>query len=282
MAIQQNLIKVGNLEWFYRESNPVGESDKLPVILLHGFPSQSHCWTEVMPVLSQNGFRCIAPDWIGYGLSCKPEKRDFAYTPDAFIEALGGFIKVLEVEKFHLVLQGFLGSVGLQYALRYPEQVGRLAVLNAPVSREAKVPFRIQQLGWPFVGDMVTQDPLSVDRILEAGCRLPISDEDLDVYRKPFLKSSAAGRSLLYTVRNFQLSEAMAEVENGFPVWNHPTLVMWGMTDPWLSFEEAEKFASILQAKEVMKLSESAHYPQEHWSEQVGNGILTFLRRAEV
>ncbi|MCT7949422.1 alpha/beta fold hydrolase [Ancylothrix sp. C2] len=282
MAIQQDLIKVGNLEWFYRESNPVGESDKLPVVLLHGFPSQSHCWTEVMPILTQNGFRCIAPDWVGFGLSSKPEKRDFAYTPDAFIEALGGFVKALEVDKFHLVVQGFLGSVGLQYALRYPEQVGRLAILNAPVFKEAKVPFRIQQLGLPFVGDMVTQDPLSVERILEAGCRLPISDQDLDIYRRPFLKTSAAGRSLLYTVRNLQLNQAMAEVESGFAGWSHPTLVMWGMTDPWLSFEGAEKFAGILQTKEVVKLPESAHYPQEHWSEDVGNGITTFLRRSEV
>ncbi|NEQ27653.1 MAG: alpha/beta fold hydrolase, partial [Microcoleus sp. SIO2G3] len=205
MAISEQVIEVGSLQWFYREAKPIGESVKLPVLLLHGLPSQSYCWSVLMPDLAERGFRAIAPDWIGSGLSAKPDKRDFAYTPDAFIEALAAFLKTLEIERFYLVVQGFLGSIGLQYALRHSTQIERLAILNTPLSSEAKLPWKMQQWGLPLLGDVLTQDPLLVDRTLEAGCRYQIEDKDLDIYRKPFLKSSGAGRSLLATIQNLQM-----------------------------------------------------------------------------
>lgn len=279
MAISEKSIEVGSLQWFYREANPVNASDKPPVLLLHGLPSQSYCWCELMPDLTEKGFRAIAPDWIGSGLSAKPDKRDFAYTPDAFIQALGDFLKTLEIERFYLVVQGFLGSVGLQYALRHPDQIERLAVLNTPVSSAAKLPWQMQQWGLPLIGDMVTQDPLLVDRTLEAGTRYQIEDKYLDVYRKPFLKSSDVGRSLMVTTKNLQMKQSMAEIESGYANWKQPTLIFWGMKDPWLPFTQAEQFANSLKNVEVVKLEEGGHYPQEHWSGKVSEALLPFLRR---
>jgi len=279
VAISEKSIEVGSLQWFYREANPVNASDKPPVLLLHGLPSQSYCWCELMPDLTEKGFRAIAPDWIGSGLSAKPDKRDFAYTPDAFIQALGDFLKTLEIERFYLVVQGFLGSVGLQYALRHPDQIERLVVLNTPVSSAAKLPWQMQQWGLPLIGDMVTQDPLLVDRTLEAGSRYQIEDKYLDVYRKPFLKSSDVGRSLMMTAKNLQMKPSMAEIESGYANWKQPTLIFWGMKDPWLPFIQAEQFANSLKNVEVVKLEEGGHYPQEHWSGKVSEALLPFLRR---
>jgi pimeloyl-ACP methyl ester carboxylesterase len=279
VAISEKSIEVGSLQWFYREANPVNASEKLPVLLLHGLPSQSYCWCELMPDLTEKGFRAIAPDWIGSGLSAKPDKRDFAYTPDAFIQALGDFLKTLEIERFYLVVQGFLGSVGLQYALRHPDQIERLAVLNTPVSSAAKLPWQMQQWGLPLIGDMVTQDPLLVDRTLEAGSRYQIEDKYLDVYRKPFLKSSDVGRSLMVTAKNLQMKQSMAEIESGYANWKQPTLIFWGMKDPWLPFTQAQQFANSLKNVEVVKLEEGGHYPQEHWSGKVSEALLPFLRR---
>jgi len=232
-----------------------------------------------MPALAEKGFRAIAPDWIGFGYSSKPERRDFSYTPDAFIQALADFIAVLELESFSLVVQGFLGSVGLQYALRNPDKIERLAILNAPVSSAAKLPWQIQQLGLPLVGDMLTQDPLLVDRTLEKGSGYRVSDKDLDIYRRPFLKSSDAGRSLLATVQQLQLKQSMAELESGFQNWTQPTQIIWGMRDRWLPFSQAETFANSLPKAEILQLEEGGHYPQEHWSSKVSDGLLPFLRR---
>ncbi|MBD2774247.1 alpha/beta fold hydrolase [Iningainema tapete] len=278
MSVTENKLKLNSLEWFYREATPIGTSDLLPVLLLHGLPSQSYSWRNILPALAQQGTRAIAPDWIGFGFSSKPEKRDFAYTPDAFITAIAEFIQALELKHFSLVVQGFLGSVGLQYALRHPEQIANIAILNTPVSSGAKLPWQIQQMGLPLAGEMITQDPLLVDRTLEGGSRYRINDADLDVYRKPFLKSSAAGRGLLATVRNFQLKAAMTEIESGFKGWQKPVLVSWGMNDPWLSVDVAESFVNSLPQGELIKLNNVGHYPQEHYHETILQDLLPFVR----
>ena len=286
MAIEEKYIEVKGLKWFYREAQPQlsnrNQTEQLPVLLLHGLPAQSYTWTEVMPDLAERGYRAIAPDWIGSGLSAKPDARDFPYTPDAFIDALGSFIAALEIEKFHLVIQGFLASVGVQYALRHPEQIARLAILNAPVTTDARLPWPIQQLGIPLVGEMMTQDPLLVDRTLEKGSGYAISDKDLDLYRRPFLNSSAAGRALFTTVRRLQLKTAMAEIEAGFSSWQHPTLIIWGQADPWLDFSQAQNLAKSIANSQLVPLEGVGHYPQEHWSQKVSDALLPFLRRQEV
>lgn len=280
MSITEHKIKVGSLEWFYRESLPIGRTDLLPVLLLHGLPSQSYTWRKIMPALASQGTRAIAPDWIGFGFSAKPERREFAYTPDAFISALGEFIKALEIERFSLVVQGFLGSVGLLYALRHSDQIESLAILSTPISTAAKLPWKMQQLGLPLAGEVMTQDPLLVDRTLEGGSRYQIADKDLDVYRKPFLKSSQAGRSLLATVRNLQLQPSMAEIESGFQQWQQPTLIIWGMNDPWLPLSMAQSFASSVPHAEFVQLQDVGHYPQEHYHEVILEDLLPFLRRS--
>lgn len=281
MSIQEHKITVDSLEWFYREAETIGRSDLIPVLLLHGIVSQSYSWRNVIPSLAAQGTRAIAPDWIGYGFSGKPEKQDFAYTPDAFITALAGFVEALELERFSLVVQGFLGSVGLQYALRYPEKIANIAILNTPISTSAKIPWKIKQMGLPLAGDIITQDPLLVDRTLESGSCYPIEDQDLDVYRKPFLKSSAAGRSLLTTIRNLQIETSMIEIENGFKNWQQPILVQWGMIDPWLSINIAETFVQSVANGEIIKLNNVGHYPQEHYHEVILQDLLPFVRRSE-
>ncbi|MBW4487061.1 MAG: alpha/beta fold hydrolase [Trichocoleus desertorum ATA4-8-CV12] len=254
-------------------------TDKPPVLLLHSFPSQSYSWRQVLPALAEQGFRAIAPDWPGFGFSTKPDKRDFTYTSEAFVSALADLVQVLELERFSLVVQGFLGAVGLRYALQHPDQIERLAIFNTPLSTVAKLPWKIQQMGLPLVGDMMTQDPLLVDRLLEGGGPYQVDDKDLDVYRRPFLKSSDAGRSLLYTLRNLQLQATTAEIESGFDNWERPILVAWGMSDPWLPFSMAENFTKAIPDAELVQLQEVGHYPQEDWYEKVNEVLLPFLRR---
>jgi pimeloyl-ACP methyl ester carboxylesterase len=277
--ITENSLEVGSLTWFYREIVPNRDNDKPPVLLLHGLPAQSYTWRAIMPTLAEYGFRAIAPDWIGSGRSAKPEKRDFAYTCDAYLEALSGFIEALKLEKFSLVVQGFLATLGLQYALRNQDAIDRIVILNTPLSATAKLPWPMKQWGLPFVGDMVTQDPLLVDRTLEGGSGFVVADEDLDVFRKPFLTTSAAGRALVATTKNLKLSESLSEVELGFSRWESSTLIVWGMADPWLSVADAEKLAAANTNIELVKLEEAKHYPQEHWPKEVSTEIANFLRR---
>lgn len=285
MTTQEKFIEIDSLRWFYREATPIALSEWPPVVLLHGLPAQSYSWRNVLAALAEQGFRAIAPDWIGYGFSDKPDLREFAYTPDAFIKELEAFLRGLAIDRCFLVVQGFLGSVGVQYAWRHPDQVERLAIFNAPITPEAKLPWKLKQLGLPLAGDMLTQDPLLVDRTLEGGGGYRVEDADLDVYRRPFLKSSDAGRALLATVRNLQLPRSTAEIKAGAPTWKQPTLVAWGMRDPWLPFSIAQTFAKSIESAAFVRLEqleEVGHYPQQDWHEKVNAALLEFFRRHPV
>lgn len=278
MGNEQQVIKAGKFEWFYREAKPRGEV-RSPVILLHGLVSQSYGWRNVLPALAEYGFWAIAPDWLGSGFSEKPDRRDFSYQPAVFVAALAEFLQALEIEQCSLVVQGFLGSVGLQYALQNPERVERIAILNSPITTAAKLPWKIQQLGIPLVGDMLTQDPILVDRTLEGGGGYRVEDEDLDIYRRPFLQSSDVGRALLATIQNLQLKTVTAEIEAGFQKWTKSVLVAWGDRDPWLPIAIAQSFVQTVPDAELVVLEEVGHYPQEDWHEKVNEALLTFLRR---
>ncbi len=282
VKITEQECEAGGLRWFYREALPMNEQGKLPVVLLHGLVSQGYSWRNVMGPLAEAGFRAIAPDWIGHGYSAKPDKSEFAYTPDAFVAAFEKWLAVLEINRFTLVVQGFLGSVGLLYAAKHPEKIERLVILNTPLTAEAKLPFKIAQFGFPLLGQVLTQDPILVDRTLEGGGPYTVKDEDLEVYRQPFLKSSDVGRSLQATVKNLQLPTVMANIDKGFKDWQSPTLIVWGTDDKWLSVSLAESFVKILDDGELVKLDETGHYAQEDWAEKVAEAIVPFLRRANL
>lgn len=284
VKITEQSCEAGGLRWFYREALPINEkasevAGRVPVVLLHGLVSQSYSWRGVMKPLAENGFRAIAPDWIGHGYSSKPDKKEFAYDADAFLAGLDSWLAALEIDRFSLVVQGFLGSMGLLYAAKHPEKIEKLVILNTPLTAEAKLPFKLAQLGWPLFGEVVTQDPILVDRTLEGGGPYAVGDADLDVYRKPFLKSSDVGRALLATVRQLKLDKTMAEIDAGFKDWRVPTLIAWGTADKWLPISLAETFASRLQTVTLSPLEETGHYAQEDWAEKVSDAVVPFLRR---
>lgn len=277
MAVQEHQIEVGKLQWFYRQTE--SESDQPPVIFLHGVPTHSYTWRGIMATLAEKNIQSFAPDWIGCGSSSKPGKRDFAYTPDAYISALNDLLTTLKLDKFYLVVQGFLGSVGIQYALRNRDRVIKLVILNAPITTNAKLPWKMQQWGLPFIGDMLTQDPLQVDKTLEGGSGFVIEDRDLDIHRKPFLTTSAVGRSLIAITKNLQLTQATTEISQGLQKTTIPTLVLWGERDSWLDISEVENLAKTNSAVELIKLPEAKHYPQEHWATEISEEIMQFFRR---
>lgn len=281
-TLHEQTLSIGVANWFYREAQPVSPNGRPPVLLLHGLVSQSYGWRHVLPALAEQGFRAIAPDWVGHGKSNYPDRREFAYTAAAYETALGEFVDALGLERFSLVVQGFLGSVGLQYALAHPERIERVMILNAPIVAGAKLPFKLRQMTWPLVGDMMTQDPLLVDRTLEGGGGYRVEDADLDVYRRPFLTTSAAGRSLMATIQGLQLDQTAAAIAAGFATWERPVLVAWGIRDPWLPTEQAQGFVQGCPGATLTELEGAGHYPQEDWHEKVNEALIPFLRAMTV
>ncbi len=277
MLIKTDKVQTGKFQWFYRQTEI--ESERTPLLFLHGLPSHSYTWQKLMSVLAEEDIPSIAIDWIGSGFSDKPNKRDFAYTPEAFVKGLGELIIALKLEKFYLVVQGFLGSVGIQYALQNSDQIEGLIILNTPIASGVKLPWSMKQMTFPLVGDMMTQDPLLVDRTIEKGSGFVVEDKALDILRKPFLQSSDVGRALMATLQKLQLDIVTQEIETGLKDWSKPSLIIWGAADKWLDVADAKNLVAANPEITLVELPEAKHYPQEHWSSEIATEITRFFRR---
>ncbi|MEO0847279.1 MAG: alpha/beta fold hydrolase [Cyanobacteria bacterium J06643_13] len=277
MSIKTDKVQAGKFQWFYRQTEV--ESDRTPILFLHGLPAHSYTWQKLMSLLAEEDIPSIAPDWIGSGFSDKPGKRDFSYTPEAYLQGLGEFIEALELEKFYLVVQGYLGSVGIQYALQNSDRLAGLIILNTPITAGAKLPWSMKQMTFPVVGDMMTQDPLLVDRTIEKGSGFVIEDDDLNILRKPFLQSSDVGRALMVTLKQLQLDTVTQAIETGLQEWSQPTLIIWGTEDSWLDTDAVKKLVATNDELTLAELSEAKHYPQEHWASDIAAEIVQFFRR---
>ena len=277
--LEQRRIVVNDCQWFYCQVPPSGAEERSPVILLHDILAQSYSWRHLLPVLADQGHRAIAPDWPGFGLSDKPDPREFDYSPAGLQTALAAFIDALELDTVSLVVQGYLGVIGLQYAIQNSDRIDRVVIVNTPFYPNAKLPFKLQQLGFPLAGEMLTQDPLCVDRTLEGGGGSVVPDEDLDVYRAPYLKSSAAGRALLSTVRQYKLASLLSDLESGLAQLDKPILVAWGENDSWLSFANAKDAANALNKTEFAAMTGAGHYPQIDDSDRLIEIVPPFFRR---
>ncbi|MEO1672633.1 MAG: alpha/beta fold hydrolase [Cyanobacteria bacterium J06631_2] len=277
MSIKTDKVQAGKYQWFYRQTEV--ESDRTPNLFLNGLPSHSYTWQKLMSLLVEEDIPSIAPDWIGSGFSDKPGKRDFPYTPEAYLASLEEFIEAVKLEKFYLVVQGFLGSVGIQYALQNSDRLAGLIILNTPITSGAKLPWSMKQMTFPVVGDMMTQDPLLVDRTIEKGSGFVIEDDDLNILRKPFLQSSDVGRALMMTLKQLQLDTVTQAIETGLQEWSKPTLIIWGTADSWLDTDAVKQLVAANDELTLAELSEAKHYPQEHWASDIAGEIVQFFRR---
>lgn len=112
---------------FYREAGP---ADGPTVLLLHGWPSSSHMFRDLIPKLADR-FHLIAPDYPGFGYSDAPSTNEFAYTFDNLASLVEKFIDALGIEKLAMYVQDYGGPIGLRIATKWPELIRAIVVQNA-------------------------------------------------------------------------------------------------------------------------------------------------------
>jgi haloalkane dehalogenase len=120
------------------------------VVLLHGNPSWSFYYRDLIRALTGTGLRCVAPDHIGMGLSEKP--RHYPYRLAGHIDNLGGLIDNLGLGRVHLVVHDWGGPIGFGWAIRHPEMVGRIVILNTAAFPSPRIPLRINLCRTPLLG----------------------------------------------------------------------------------------------------------------------------------
>jgi pimeloyl-ACP methyl ester carboxylesterase len=125
-------VSIDGLDIFYREA---GSRKNPTILLLHGFPTSSHMFRNLMPALADR-FHLVAPDYPGFGYSSMPTVDEFDYTFDRLAEIVEKFITAIDLQKYSLYLMDYGAPIGYRIATKYPERVAALIVQNGNAYEE--------------------------------------------------------------------------------------------------------------------------------------------------
>jgi haloalkane dehalogenase len=196
----------------------VGEGD--PIVLLHGNPTSSYLWRNVLPYL-QPGGRCIAPDLIGMGDSDKlPDSGPGSYRFVEHRRYLDALLEALDVhERVTLVIHDWGSALGFDWANRHREAVKGIAYMEAIVGPQSwdhwdKFGMRpaLQALRSEAGEEMVLKDNFFIEKILPKAILRPLSDQEMAEYRRPFAKPGEGRRPTLTWPRQIPIEGEPADV----------------------------------------------------------------------
>ena len=196
MTSESNISAAFPFESRYVEVNGskihyIEEGSGDPILFLHGQPTSSYLWRNIIPHVSSLG-RCIAPDLIGFGKSDKPD-IDYRFLDHA--SYVDGFIEKLGLKNITLVVHDWGSGLGFHYAARHPENIKALAFMEAilmstpswdvfpPDIRQVFEGFRTPDVGW----DMIVNQNMFVEQILPGSIVRKLSEEEMNTYREPFI-----------------------------------------------------------------------------------------------
>ena len=237
-----------------------------PVVMVHGNPVWSFVYRKLIKGLSQH-YRCIAPDHIGFGLSSK--QADWDYLPINHAANLDKLLNSLNINNITLVVNDWGGPTGLSYAIKYPEKIKRLIVLNTWMWNVDNDPYYIKfsNLMGGTVGAFLNRNfnvfgKVILKQVFADKKNLPPAIHQH--YLKQF--NSPAERKGVYVFpREIVASGAWLE-----GLWNQrdkinkiPTTFIWGMKDIAFRQQELDKWVANWTNPKVITLQTAGHYPQE-------------------
>lgn len=267
-----NTAQVGDLTIAYRElgSGP-------PVLLLHGWPTSSFLWRDVMPPIARSN-RVVAPDLPGFGGSDKPAGARYGF--EFFEQAIDGFLAELGIDEVAVAGHDISGPVAVHWALGRRERATRLALLNTlvyPEFSEAVVAF-LRAAGTPGLREQLTS-PEGLEAAMRLGLAddASLTDEVIAAVREPF-ESAESRRSLADAGIGLE-PEGFGEIASRLGSLTVPVRLIYGERDRILP-DVAETMARIkadLPQAVVTALPDCGHFLQEEAPEEVGELLASFF-----
>jgi pimeloyl-ACP methyl ester carboxylesterase len=279
--VRYRTIDVDGLGIFYREA---GNPESPGLLLLHGFPSSSHLFRDLIPRLSDR-FRCVAPDLPGFGRTAMPEREEFGYSFDKLARVVERFTELIGLGRFALYVFDYGAPTGFRMAMRRPERIAAIISQNgnayeeglsdawnpiraywqepSPANREALRAFlRPEATFWQYtqgVPDptLVSPDGYSLDDFYLT--RPGAAEIQLDLFR------DYASNVALYP-----------DFQDYFRKHRPPLLAVWGQNDPFFLPTGAKAFQRDIPEADI-RFFDTGHFALETHAEPIAAEIRAFL-----
>lgn len=265
---------------FYREAGPVSAPT---VLLLHGFPSSSHMFRDLIPKLATR-YHVVAPDYPGFGYSEAPGLAAFTPTFANLARVMERFVEQRGIKRATFYLQDFGGPVGFRMAADHPEWVTALVIQNANAYEEGLSP-QIKKGNEARIGNPTPVEAMGfelgsglTDLLYKHGARDPerVSPDsytfDLWAMSQPGHKRIGAALINDYHTNSEAYPQWQAYLRQHQP----PTLVVWGRGDPVFLPAGAEAFRRDVKKVEV-KFFDTTHFALEEDADPIATEMLRFL-----
>ncbi|MFD8077780.1 alpha/beta fold hydrolase [Streptomyces sp. NPDC059718] len=286
-TVHYRTTEVNGLEVFHREA---GDPGAPVLVLLHGFPTSSHMFRNLVPALADR-HHVIAPDHIGFGQSAMPAATDFPYTFDALTEVTAGLLEQLGVDRFAVYVQDYGAPIGWRLALADPRRITAVVSQSGNAYTEGFVmPFWDGLFAYAKDPNPETEAPVRGVLTLEAtrwqylnGVADPsLVSPDNWVHDQALLDRPGNAEIQLCLFRDYPRNVDMyPAVHQYFRDSQVPLLAVWGERDEIFGPDGARAFRHDLPDAEV-HLVESGHFALESHLEPITEYIRGFLDRVPV
>lgn len=266
-----------------------GDGEEL-AICLHGFPELSHSYRHQLPVLAELGYRAWVPDLRGYGRTERPtEMQDYAI--ETLIADVAALIEAAGVRRAVVIAHDWGGIVAWHLAMRRPDVLSRLIILNIPhpavllrnlSRRQAASLFYVLVFQIPGLAERLLADD-GYRRIDQAFLSMAVDssrfpEEDLRVYREAAAQPGALTAMLNYYRAYIRGGGALRELRRGVPLIETPTLMLWGEQDTALLKESTIGTDQNVPDLTVRYLPHASHWVQQEAPETINAMISAWLR----
>lgn len=275
-------VQVKGLEIFYREAGP---ADAPVILLLHGFPSSSHMFRNLIPELAGT-YRVIAPDYPGFGNSSAPALAEFPYTFAAMADIVDAFTVAVGATDYVIYMQDFGGPVGFRLAVKHPDQVRGIVIQNTVANVEGWNPDVVAQFG-PFWTSRNAETEVPIRAFLKpettqfqythGASRTERLLPDSWIYDQA--KLDRPGNDILQLEMLWNYQDNVAQ----YPAWQAyltdnqpPMLIVWGKNDPFFTQAGVDYFKAQVPAAQV-HLFDAGHFALETHLDEIAEATISFM-----
>lgn len=250
-----------------------------PVVFLHGTPSHSFIWRDVVPEVERAGYRAVLFDLLGYGRSERPLTHDTSVRGQ--VEVLQGLLQYLGIDRFCLVAHDIGGAVAQLLATAEPRRVRRLMLIDT-VSYDSWPSETWQAIIRDHLQDYAAMPASDFEAMLTRQLQMTVANPGrmsgavLDAYLAPH--RSALGRASFFEhqVRHYDSSPTQ-QVVPALAQLTMPVRLLWGAQDTWQPLAYAERLAADIPGSDLVVIDNGGHFLMEDQPARVRSELLGFL-----